>query len=151
MAGVASWRAFSARWRARQGLPLLNAMDVQYLTPADFCNGNGRPLAPAEQRRRFREYVQAAIAQEAALRAQKQGVRRPGLVSGDLAFVRSSLPPVETFRPEFEYGRPDLPPWDEENLSPRRPYSIPVVGHEGAARQAYWLDPAHAPPDDGDW
>ena len=47
IAGEASWAAFSARWRARQGLPLLHAMDVQYLTPQDFCNGLGHQLPPA--------------------------------------------------------------------------------------------------------
>lgn len=151
LAGIASWRAFSARWRARQGLPLLHAMDVQYLTPGDFCNGKGRPLAPAEQRRRFRAYVEAAIAEEAARRAPAPLRRRPGLQSADLAFVRSSLPAVDTFRPEIEYGRPDLPPWDEANVSPRRPYGIPVVGHDGSAAQAYWLDPALAPGTDEEW
>ena len=38
-AGLASWAAFSARWRARQGLQMLHPLDVQYLTPQDFCNG----------------------------------------------------------------------------------------------------------------
>jgi hypothetical protein len=28
LAGLASWAAFSARWRARQGLPLLHPLDV---------------------------------------------------------------------------------------------------------------------------
>ena len=54
LAGFASWAAFSARWRARQGLPLLHAMDVQYLAPHDFCNGQGQLLPPVEQRRLFR-------------------------------------------------------------------------------------------------
>ena len=49
MAGLASWAAFSARWRARQGLPLLHPLDVQYLTPHDFCNRSGRPLSPEAQ------------------------------------------------------------------------------------------------------
>ena len=53
-AGAASWAAFSARWRARQGLPLLHPMDVQYLTPQDFRTGSGRPLSPTVQRRLFR-------------------------------------------------------------------------------------------------
>ena len=61
MAGIASWCAFSARWRAHQGLPLLHPMDVQFLTPQDFCNGLGRPLPPTEQRRLFRHYVEAAL------------------------------------------------------------------------------------------
>ncbi len=54
LAGAASWAAFSARWRARQGLPLLHPMDVQYLTPQDFCDGCGQPLPPTVQRRLFR-------------------------------------------------------------------------------------------------
>src|SRR5438105_15597603 len=61
LAGAASWAAFSARWRARQGLPLLHPMDVQYLTPQDFCNGLGHQLHPTEQRRLFRAYVDAAL------------------------------------------------------------------------------------------
>src|SRR5712671_7288694 len=79
MAGVASWVAFSARWRARQGLPLLHPLDVQYLTPQDFCNGLGHPLPGAAQRRLFREYVAAACA------TRGMAGRRGGLVSTDLS------------------------------------------------------------------
>jgi len=153
LAGIASWAAFSARWRARQGLPLLHALDVQYLTPADFCRGNGRPLPPAEQRRRFREYVQAAIDQAAVLEARGGVRRRAGLLSGDLAFVRlHGFAYRVEFQRDFLYGRPDLPSWDEENLSPRRPYGIPATVWLRAAPQAYWIDPDHAPPDENeDW
>src|SRR5437588_3006881 len=85
MAGLASWAAFSARWRARQGLPLLHPMDVQFLTPQDFCNGLGRPLSPTEQRRLFRQYVQAAL--RVAPVRQVVVHRVPLEYSGDLAFV----------------------------------------------------------------
>src|SRR5690349_14157558 len=89
LAGIASWTAFSARWRARQGLPLLHPMDVQYLTPRDFCNGHGCPLSPEAQRRRFREYVAAAIqcGQDAEVWAQSP--RSAGVVSADLGMVRA--------------------------------------------------------------
>src|SRR5436305_10086005 len=87
LAGIASWRAFSARWRAHQGLPLLHPMDVQFLTPQDFCNGQGLPLHPTEQRRLFRFYVEAALrlSHEEQERVME---RRPIVESGDLAFVR---------------------------------------------------------------
>ena len=67
-AGLASWEAFSARWRAKQGLPLLSPLHVQYLTPQDFCSGTGRPLTPAEQRRLFRHYICLAMGQPSPLR-----------------------------------------------------------------------------------
>ena len=66
-AGIASWEAYSARWRARQGLPLLSPLHVQYLTPQDFCSGTGRPLPPAEQRRLFRHYICLALGQPSPL------------------------------------------------------------------------------------
>ncbi len=66
MAGCASWQAFSARWRARQGLPLLHPSHVQYLAPQDLCTGRGTPLAPSEQRRLYRAYVYAWAQQEAS-------------------------------------------------------------------------------------
>src|SRR5258708_8237914 len=86
MAGVASWTAFSARWRAHHGLPLLHSLDVQYLTPHDFCNGSGCPLSPEVQRRLFREYVAAAVATVVEVRA---GRRRGGVVSGGIGLVGS--------------------------------------------------------------
>ncbi len=66
-AGLASWEAFSARWRARQGLPLLSPLHVQYLTPHDFCNGLGHPLPAAEQRRWFRHYICLALGESSPL------------------------------------------------------------------------------------
>src|SRR5215470_9041181 len=87
MAGVASWVAFSARWRAHHGLPLLHPLDVQYLTPHDFCNGLGCPLSPVVQRRLFREYVRAAIATVVEARTGRR--RRGGLPSAEIALVRS--------------------------------------------------------------
>src|SRR2546430_16942938 len=61
LAGIASWCAFSARWRAHQGLPLFHPMDVQFLTPQDFCNGLGRPLHPTKKRRGFWAYCGAGF------------------------------------------------------------------------------------------
>src|SRR5579872_6111189 len=89
MAGLASWAAFSARWRARQGLPLLHPMDVQYLTPGDFCNGHGCPLSPEVQRRLFRYYVEAAIQVERMAYVQASGHRVAGVVSAELGLMRA--------------------------------------------------------------
>src|SRR6266699_1526563 len=149
VAGVASWCAFSARWRARQGLPLLHAMDVQFLTPQDFCNGLGRPLHPTEQRRLFRHYVEAAL----RLSHEERGrvtVRRPIVASGDLAFVRvDGFGRSRQLCSDFVYGgREDVGPYESEALAPTRPYGIPVtsVGFE-----EYWLDGAAMANDDEEW
>ena len=142
LAGMASWAAFSARWRARQGLPLLHAMDVQYLTPHDFCNGQGHPLPAAEQRRLFRAYVCAAMMQTPETHAQSLSVRQAGLVSGDLAFVRSSgFQRRFELQQDYAYGRDDLLPYDAQNISPARPYGVPVASE---AFPAYWFDAASA-------
>src|SRR5438309_11866291 len=79
LAGLASWAAFSARWRVHQGLPLLHSMDVQYLTPQDFHNGQGQRLSSEAQRRRFREYVEAAIGQGVIAGMTVWGRRHVGL------------------------------------------------------------------------
>jgi hypothetical protein len=129
LAGYASWMACSARWRARQGLPLLHPLGVQYLTPQDFCNGLGQPLPAAEQRRLFRRYVEAA---------QRLGARRLPLPSGDLAYVRA-LGGVRSgvFRSDFLYGREDSGPYEVQ--SARRPYGIPVAS---TLEEPSWLDGA---------
>jgi hypothetical protein len=132
MAGLASWAAFSARWRARQGLPLLHPLDVQYLTPQDFCNSLGCPLPPEVQRRLFRGYVEAAV------RSTTGGVgcRRAGLVSADIALVR-----VHGFvrwmgerECDFRYGRPDIGSYEFRG---DRPYGVPVASE---TVRRYWLD-----------
>jgi hypothetical protein len=139
LAGVASWCAFSARWRAHQGLPLLHPMDVQFLTPQDFCNGRGQPLHPTEQRRLFRQYVEAALrlSHEHEHGGYVAG-RRPLVESGDLAFLRSDgFVRSMHLRPAVVYGgREDVRVYEPEALAPTRPYGIPVtsVGFEG-----YWL------------
>lgn len=143
MAGIASWAAFSARWRAHQGLPLLHPMDVQYLTPRDFCNGQGCPLSPEAQRRRFREYVAAAIqcGQEAEVRTQRP--RAAGVVSAELGLVRAG----GFVRwigggacSDYEYGRADVASYAPDALLPARPYGVPVVSPIFAAQSSYWLD-----------
>jgi hypothetical protein len=141
LAGIASWAAFSARWRARQGLPLLHPMDVQYLTPQDFCDGCGQPLPPTVQRRLFRQYVQAAL---------RVGQRRLGLASGDLAFVPAAgCVWSGQFHPDFLYGRDDLGPYETRTLSPVRPYGVPVApGCSDASCQCYWLDGSAEDDDD---
>jgi hypothetical protein len=149
LAGFASWCAFSARWRAHQGLPLLHPMDVQFLTPQDFCNGLGRPLHPTEQRRLFRQYVEAALRLSHEERS-RVAVRRPVVESGDLAFVRAGgFVRSRQWRSDFVYGgREDVGPYESEALVPTRPYGIPVTspGFEG-----YWLDGAAVPSDEEDW
>src|SRR5690348_12962979 len=108
MAGIASWVAFSARWRAHQGLPLLDPMDVQYLTPQDFCNGLGQPLPATEQRRLFRAYVEAALHLQ-ALPSPSVPRRRPLPESGDLAFVRATgFGRSFRVRQDVVYGREDI-------------------------------------------
>src|SRR5438552_133284 len=150
LAGLASWTAYSARWRARQGLPLLHPMDVQYLSPADFCNGCGQPLSPEVQRRRFREYVAAAVACGTAVQRSTWGCRRPGLVSGELGFVRSSgfVRWMGRRTPEFMYGRADLGRYEPGALLPQRPFGVPVVSAAFTAQGAYWLDGAQVGEDD---
>ena len=139
-AGLASWTAFSARWRARQGLPLLHPMDVQYLTPQDFRTGTGRPLPPAEQRRLFRGYVRAAMGLVGGSEGREMVAHRPPFpMSSDLAFVRA-----EGFcrscelRPDFVYGgREDVSAYEHDALLPPRPYGIPTTS---STFEGYWLD-----------
>ena len=138
LAGVASWCAFSARWRAHQGLPLLHPMDVQFLTPQDFCNGRGQPLPPTEQRRLFRQYVAAALHLSQEDEAYVV-VRRPVVESGDLACVRADgFVRSMQLRPDVVYGgREDVRMYEPEALLPTRPYGIPVTS---PAFEGYWLD-----------
>ena len=148
-AGLASWTAFSARWRARQGLPLLHPMDVQYLTPHDFCNSLHQPLPPAEQRRLFRQYVQAAIGLVGTNSGPERGTHRPPLPhSSDLAFVRA-----EGFcrscelRPDLVYGgREDVLAYEHDALLPPRPYGIPTTS---STFESYWLDGTACHDEDG--
>jgi len=136
MAGLASWAAFSARWRARQGLPLLHPMDVQYLTPQDFHNGRGEPFSPTVQRRIFREYVEAAVRLAVG---GMVGRRRGGLVSADIALVRSDgfVRRLGLQHRDFQYGRADVEPYEPRALSPVRPYGVPVAS---ASCVSSWLD-----------
>lgn len=142
LAGIASWCAFSARWRARQGLPLLHPMDVQYLTPQDFRYQSGQPLPPTEQRRLFRQYVEQAL----ALEGRAQHHRRPALISADPAFVRSQGF-VRSFGlwQQFVYGRQDIGAYEPEALLPTRPYGIPVTSE---TFPAYWLGSEDLPAED---
>jgi hypothetical protein len=133
MAGLASWAAFSARWRARQGLPLLHPMDVQYLTPQDFRNQLGQPLPPTVQRRLFRQYVEQAL----ALAGTHEPHRRPSSGGVDLAFVRlQGVRRSFAWQSDYLYGRADLGPYDLEAYVPARPYGIPVTSE---AFGTYWL------------
>lgn len=142
LAGLASWAAFSARWRARQGLPLLHPLDVQYLAPADFCNGHGQPLPPEVQRRRFREYVAAAIACGVSVQGPRRGRRQPGLVSAELGFVRAAgfVRWMGNRPADYTYGRADMGAYEPGALLPQRPYGVPVVSPTFAAQGMYWLD-----------
>jgi len=138
VAGVASWCAFSVRWRAHQGLPLLHPMDVQFLTPQDFCNGHGQPLPPTDQRRLFRQYVAAAL----HLSHHDEGrvaARCPVVESGDPAFVRADgFVRLMHLRPDVVYGgREDVRAYEPEALAPTRPYGIPVTS---LVFEGYWLD-----------
>src|SRR5206468_1658588 len=139
MAGCASWAAFSARWRARQGLPLLHPMHVQYLTPQDFRNGLGQPLSPTQQRRLFRQYVEAAMQSYVAVATRVLGLRESLPLSADLAFVHADgFQRRMQLRPDLVYGgRADVGPYESEALLPTRPYGIPTTS---CAFEGYWLD-----------
>ena len=170
MAGVASWAAFSARWRARQGLPLLHAMDVQYLSPQDFCSGSGRPLPPAEQRRLFRAYVESAVQVCVQMAAHGEGAmagtasrRNRGGNSGDIASIRATGF-IRSFelRPDIQYGRYDLPSYDPENIAPTHPYGVPTTSptfvpywlagmNEDEEGDESWIPAVGAAADDGEW
>jgi hypothetical protein len=135
LAGVASWCAFSARWRARQGLPLLHPLDVQYLTPQDFHNQYGRPLPPTEQRRLFRLYIEAAV--RVSAHEGMAGHRRAWLQSGDIAYMRADgCVRAGQLRQDFVYGREDIGRYEDETFCPTRPYGIPVAS---STFQPYWL------------
>ena len=143
MAGLARWAAFSARWRARQGLPLLHPMDVQYLTPQDFCTAHRQPLPPEKQRRLFRQYVEAALQSTAST-----GRRRPSSMSADLAFIRvEGFVRVLGLRQDYIYGRPDLEPHAREAYWPARPYGVPTTS---SAFPAYWMTDGSDPDEGGD-
>ena len=170
MAGVASWAAFSARWRARQGLPLLHAMDVQYLSPQDFCSGTGRPLPPAEQRRLFRAYVESAVQVCVQMAAHSEvtmtdtGSRRDmDGNSGNIAYIRATGF-IRSFdlRPDFQYGRCDLPSYDPENIAPTHPYGVPTTSStfvpcwlagmdEDEDGDESWIPAVGAAAADGEW
>ena len=132
IAGLASWAAFSARWRARQGLPLLHPMDVQYLTPQDFCSCHRQPFPPEKQRRLFRAYVEAALQNTSS-----SGRRRPSSISADLAFIRAEgFVRFLGVRQDYVYGRPDIEPYALEAFAPARPYGVPTTS---STFPAYWL------------
>jgi len=139
-AGLASWAAYSARWRARQGLPLLHPLDVQFLTPQDFCNGMGCALSPTEQRRLFRHYVQMAIGLVPEHSPCARVAHRSVLPqSGDLAFVRAEgfCRSLQVY-PDLVYGgRDDVRPYEHDAFLPTRPYGIPTTS---PTFQDYWLD-----------
>ena len=136
LAGLASWAAFSARWRARQGLPLLHPLDVHYLTPQDFRNGRGEPFSPTVQRRIFREYVAAAICTAVKGMVSR---RRGGLLSADLALVRADgfVRRLGLQHRDFQYGREDVEPYEPRALSPVRPYGVPLASPSCGS---HWLD-----------
>ena len=139
LAGCASWAAFSARWRARQGLPLLHPFHVQYLTPQDFRNGLGQPLPPTQQRRLFRQYVEAAMQSYVAVASRVLGLRETLPLSADLAFVHAQgFQRHIHWQPDFLFGgREDVGPYEPEALLPTRPYGIPTTSR---AFEGYWLE-----------
>ena len=58
IAGFASWAAFSARWRAEQGLPPLEASSVvRYVTPEMIRGPLGQPIGPALQQQVYAAWV----------------------------------------------------------------------------------------------
>jgi hypothetical protein len=143
MAGLASWAAFSARWRARQGLPLLHPMDVQYLTPQDFCTAHRQPLPPEKQRRLFRQYVEAALHTTSSSKR-----RRPSSITADLAFIRAEgFVRFLGLRQDYVYGRHDIGPYALEACSPARPYGVPTTS---STFPSYWITDGSGLDEEGD-
>jgi hypothetical protein len=115
-------------------------MDVQFLTPQDFCNGHGQPLPPTDQRRLFRQYVAAALhLSHEHEDGGRVAVRPPVVESGDLAFVRADgFVRLMLLRPDVVYGgREDVRAYEPEALLPTHPYGIPVTS---PVFERYWLD-----------
>jgi hypothetical protein len=114
-------------------------MDVQYLTPQDFCNGLGHPLPPAEQRRRFRAYVEAALQCYLAVGSRLAGRREVLSQSAEIAYVRAEgFVRCLHLRPDFLYGgREDVRSYESEARFSTRPYGIPTTS---ATFESYWLE-----------
>ncbi|GAC1405677.1 MAG: hypothetical protein NVSMB49_25060 [Ktedonobacteraceae bacterium] len=107
-----------------QGQSLENGLDGVYVAPNDFCDTTGTPLSWKKQRKLFRAALRAAC--DAALlrnaSPRKRGQRRPMQDGTSLAAQKRHSP-----RKDAHYGRPDLPPHAKENISPSRPYSVPLT------------------------
>jgi hypothetical protein len=126
------------------GMPLEHPLSIIYAAANDFCDESGDPWSPRKQRRLFREalqagraYAEALVLQwqqqaqaERATRPRQPGQRRPSAESGP-AFQRSGFSAQQ-----HQYGRPDLPAYHPYNLSPQRPYGVPVTND---THPIYWL------------
>jgi hypothetical protein len=129
--------------RLHAGLPLENPLDVVYAAADDFCDEAGEPWSDRKQRRLFRQALADGQAEaeemvrqwhkeyqaEREARLRRPGLRRP-----------QGTPPIFGHRapaePTMEYGRPDLPFYHRYNISPQRPYGIPVTNHN---HPIYWI------------
>ena len=139
------WWAFSAYWRVHQGLPLLDPLQVQFLTPDDFCGPDGRPLPKREQRRLLRAYLKlAAERQIVPSHIQHRSAVSAPYIGGDIACVRLAHRWASSqLHPEYVYGgRDDIRPYESESLAPTRPYGVPVSHSE--TFEGYWM---HVAPD----
>jgi len=118
-----------------QGQPLSDPLDGVYAAPNDFRDSGGNPFSWKKQRKLFREALKAACA-AAVWRNEtprKVGQRRP-LYETPASLMWSHAP-----RKDVQIGRQDVPSYARENLSPARPYSVPVT----ATTHAIWLPPTN--------
>jgi len=114
-----------------RGQPLEDPLDGVYVAPNDFCNADGLPLSGKKQRKLYRAVLNdacsAALHRNATPRTP--GKRRP--MQDIPAPIHGNRPP----RKDAQIGRPDLPPYAKENISPTRPYSVPTTANS----PAIWL------------
>jgi hypothetical protein len=129
--------------RLHAGLCLENPLDVIYAAADDFCDEAGEPWSDRKQRRLFRQaladgqayaeeqvrlwHEQYQIEREARLR--RPGLRRP---QANMPIFGHCSPGV----PTFQYGRPDLPFYHRYNISPQRPYGVPMTNDH---HPVYWI------------
>jgi len=116
-----------------RGQPLADPLDGVYAAPNDFQDSEGKPYPWKQQRKLFRAALKAACAAAVQRTAppRKVGQRRP------LHETPTSLNWSHAPRKDVQIGRQDVPPYARENISPARPYSVPVT----ANTHAIWLPP----------
>jgi len=129
-----------------RGLPLGNPLDALYVAPNDYCDERGEPWGKTRQRKMFRDALRDARAYAesiAPLLKEVYGV--PDCQIPDPQMFKSTAPVPRAWKPgqrrpmcgpppqfpglvrpivKRRFGRPDLPPYVQENLMPARPYAV---------------------------